>query len=124
MNLERGFRRLALVLSAGALFVGIVVDLSTMPGPPRSVRVTLADGRQVTREPSTGLLAIAVDLGEPLTTPWDREALAMQISFPPEFGWVPDPNSSGKIEVFSSPPPVQARDIREVRILRIGPFGG
>lgn len=80
LNLERGFRRLTLVLSIGVMILGITVDATIMsPFPTGKVRITLADDRQV-------ILDDMPDLG-PYRNRKDtkRLALAVAISRLPEF---------------------------------------
>ena len=68
MAVERGFRRLAIVLSCFLLFIGVAFDMIVVV-PHTTVRLTLIDGRQET---------ITVQwVGD---YPTDRESLAREFS--------------------------------------------
>jgi len=119
MKVERGFRRLVMVLSLGVLFVGVSIDAWTVPPRPRVVRVTLADGRHVTLEGdqvTTGRLGLILDFGDPLSLE-GRQALAATISDLPSF------RSGPPIRPIRTPgppgivwDPVQAADIRDATL--------
>jgi hypothetical protein len=107
MNWERGVRRLVVVTSGAFVALAVILDLWTLPPLPRAIRVTLADGRQVTLQ-STELRAGksgAIELGQPLTTPEAREVLGMAIS-----------DHEGRRAPGSIPPPPTYWDIRDVMV--------
>jgi hypothetical protein len=83
VNLKRGFRRLAIVLSGGLLVVALAADAWLMPPLSAGVRVTLTGGRELTLEHMP-------EVRPGMTV---REAIATALSLsplPPRDSFIPD----------------------------------
>jgi hypothetical protein len=133
MNVERGCRRLVLVLSAAVVLLGIGLDILFLPPRPTTavLQITLADRRQVTLRGVPHELIPPAEEQELI----DRHAsqafdyakakqdirqavdrygqLASKITDLPGFGWLPVPGYP-RIKMAS----VSWVDIRQVELLR------